>query len=404
DGFYQFTSYLFRKSHALRVIAVRNAITFTGIRILIVRRTYPELEANLIEGVLKMLPPLARKYNAGRHECRLINGSLIKFGHFNGSENEYQGQEYDIICIDEATQLTEREFRILGACLRGANPFPKRIYLTANPGGVGHYWFKRLFIDRKYEKGEKSDDYFFIQATLDDNPYLEGGDYAKMLDLLPPDLLKAHRYGDWNILAGRYFDEFSENEQTIEPYELPKFWKRFRAIDYGLDMFACLWGAQNESGEITIYREIQRKGVLASEAAKLMRGLTLRSEGITYTIAPPDLWSRQKDSGRSIAEIFAINSAPLIRCSNNRVAGWQEVREALRSGLRIFKSCPQLIQNLGMIQRDKLNPADCAKSPHEITHICDALRYLLSFRRSPTEREFADETETSVELDSYLYG
>ncbi|MDR0937161.1 MAG: phage terminase large subunit [Oscillospiraceae bacterium] len=392
------------KSHALRITTIRNAIEFPGIRVLVVRRTYPELHANLIDGILKILPREARRYHAGRYECRLVNGSLIKFGHFNGSENEYQGQEYDLICIDEATQLTEREFRVLGACLRGANDFPKRVYLTANPGGVGHYWFKRLFIDRKYEKREKGDDYYFIQATLDDNPYLVGGDYAKMLDMLPKDLLKAHRYGDWNTLAGRFFEEFSEAEQSVEAFEIPKHWKRFRAIDYGLDMFACLWGAQSESGELTIYREFQRKGLLASEAAKLMLELTEPAEGIGYTIAPPDLWSRQKDTGRSIAEIFALNGATLAKCSNNRTAGWLEVREALRGGLKIFRNCEQLIQNLGMIQRDKLNPADCAKTPHEITHICDALRYLVRYRRTQTTPEYSEDEEQENSYEHFMLG
>ena len=102
-------------------------------------------------------------------------GSIIRFGHWNGddSKREYNGQEYDWIFIDEATQFSEEAFRFLGGCLRGVNEFPKRMYLTCNPGGVGHRWVKRLFIDRDYktncenpEENENPDDYTMIFATV----------------------------------------------------------------------------------------------------------------------------------------------------------------------------------------------------------------------------------------------
>ena len=163
------------KSHAVRVKSVSGALTYPGITILIVRRTYPDLENSIISPLVKMIPPGLATYNSQMHTVFFANGSIIKFGHYQGtgSASEYQGQEYDWVFIDEATQFTEDEFRTLGGCLRGTNNFPKRMYLTCNPGGVGHQWVKRLFIDRQFrtdslnpEENENPDDYKFIFASI----------------------------------------------------------------------------------------------------------------------------------------------------------------------------------------------------------------------------------------------
>ena len=154
------------KTHAVRIKAVGGAFTWPGIRILIVRKTYPELQSNHIEPILKMVPQELTSYNGTLHTLYFQNGSTIHFGHWSGitSESEYQGQEYDWIFMEEATQFTESQFRTLGACLRGATKIPRRMYLTCNPGGIGHLWVKRLFIDKEYRDGEKPEDYTFIPA------------------------------------------------------------------------------------------------------------------------------------------------------------------------------------------------------------------------------------------------
>lgn len=128
------------KTHAVRTKAVGGAIFNPGIHILIVRAHYPELEENHINPIKRMVPPELASYNGSTHLMQFYNGSTIKFGHWDGedSENEYNGLEYDWIFIDEATQFSERAFNFLGGCLRGSTPFPKRMYLTCNPGGIGH--------------------------------------------------------------------------------------------------------------------------------------------------------------------------------------------------------------------------------------------------------------------------
>ena len=168
------------KTWAVRTKALLGAYNYAGIRILILRRTYPELQSNHIEPMLKMINTEFCSYNGSLHSIYFTNGSLIHFGHWAGeaSELEYNGQEYDWIFIDEATQFTWRSFQFLGGLLRGVNDFPKRMYITCNPGGVGHRWVKRLFIDRDFiedpddpEASERPEDYVFIPATVEDRAH-----------------------------------------------------------------------------------------------------------------------------------------------------------------------------------------------------------------------------------------
>jgi len=373
------------KTHAIRVKAIGGALRWEGIRILIIRRTYPELQQNHIEPTLKLVPPEAASYNGSLHTMYFHNGSVIKFGHYQNStaEREYQGQEYDWIFMDEATQFTERDFRYLGGCLRGMSCAPKRFYVTCNPGGVGHSWVKRLFIDRDYKDGENPDDYTFIFASVEDNTELlkSSPAYIQMLESLPENLRRAYRHGDWNALSGAYFSEFDPKRHVVKPFKIPDDWIRCRAFDYGLDALACLWVAAAPDGRCYVYREAVRSGLVVSEAARLINSSTLVGETITVTYAPPDMWSRQKDSGKTMAELFFTNDVPIVRAVNSRVQGHMQVKEMLldrpdgKTGLQIFDTCKELIRSLGAIQSDEINPNDCAREPHDITHTVDALRY-----------------------------
>ena len=268
------------KSWATRVKAGLGALQYPGIRILILRREYGDMEGTLIAPLLAMLPTEIYTYNKSEHMITFMNGSKIKFGNMPGYsaavQGKYQGQEYEWLFIDEATQFLETEFRGLDAIVRGANKIPKRIYLTCNPGGPGHSWVKRLFIDRKFKKGENPNDYVFIPATVDDNKDLMDADpeYVRALEQLPDDIRMAHRYGDWNVLAGIFFTEFQDGVHTCTPFAIPRHWKRYRAMDYGLDMFFCIWVAVDENGRCYVYREFAKEGMVVSDAARKQLELT----------------------------------------------------------------------------------------------------------------------------------
>ena len=291
------------------------------------------------------------------------------------------------------TGNTESEFRGIAACLRGVNKIPKRFYLTCNPGGIGHAWVKRLFIERRFKDGENPRDYKFIKATVEDNVDLmeTQPDYLAALELLPEDIRRAHRYGDWDALAGTYFSEFREALHVCAPFEIPPSWPKYRAFDYGLDMFACLWVAVDETGRCYVYREFAEPDLVVSAAAEAMQACTPMSEKIEYTIAPPDMWNRQKDTGKNMAELYMQAGIGLVRASNSRVQGWMALKEMLKlrpdgkPGLIIFENCKGLREFLPLLQHDETNPSDVAKQPHDITHIPDALRYFAVMRTLPAK-------------------
>ena len=395
------------KSWAVQHKGPLMALHFAGIKILLLRRTYKDLERNHVRVLEPLLKGVARY---SRHEkCFYFpNGSILELGYCASEADvlQYQGQEYDVIFMDEATQFTFYQYQTLTACLRGANSFPKRMYLTCNPGGVGHEWVKRLFISRKYTESENPDDYDFISATIYDNTALLESDpgYVKMLNNLSDGLRQAWRDGNWDMLAGQYFSEFDRNVHVIEPFAIPEHWKRYRAIDYGLDCLACLWIAVDERGDYYVYREYAESDKVISAGAHDLIKLS-EDETILYTIAPDDLWARSQETAKSKADIFRENGLTLQKGSRTREAGWLAVKELLtvkngESRLKIFSNCTELIECLPALQRDIKKPNDCMTEPHDITHLPDALRYFCLQYVSPAKEA---DTRNQFEKDLAQY-
>ena len=223
------------KSWSVREKAKRLAIKWAGIKILIIRKTYVDLRDNHILPLKQALPQKHVPYKEKDKSFVFPNGSRIKCSFFAVDEDalQYQGQEYDVIFLEEATQFTELVFNVLKACLRGANDFPKRMYLTCNPDGVGFLWVKRLFVSREYLEGEDPKDFRFIQSLVDDNKILieKNPDYLKQLESLPEDMRKRWRYGSWDVAEGQYFGEFDRGVHVCEPFIIPTGWRRYIAID-----------------------------------------------------------------------------------------------------------------------------------------------------------------------------
>lgn len=429
------------KTHVARLKAAGLALQYEGIRILMVRAHYPELEENLVRPMLKWLPNEIYKYNGTSHLMTFVNGSIIKFGHWDGddAENEYQGVEYDVIFLEEATQLSERAFQYLQTCIRGANEFPKRMYLTCNPGGVGHAWVKRLFIDRNYrkdpenpERDENPDDYTFIFATVDDNPWvLESSPmYLKNLANLPEDLRRAHRYGDWDAMSGSYFKGFNPSIHVMPHFAIPKHWTIYRSFDYGLDMFAVGWFAVDEDGRAWCYREFEKKDLIVQDAAKAILDNTKPDEKIAITYAPPDMWSRMKNVSKTVAELFIEGGVPLFKSDNNRIQGHMIMKDMMSPiplkdpfvkslfkegtapekmpALMFFDNVEKVIDDIIAIQADDKNPNDCAKMPHDVTHTVDMCRYFCVNRVMEAEVEKppepVDEDFHREDYESFMCG
>ncbi len=369
------------KSWALRRKIVLLAVNYPGISILLVRRTLPELRGNHIRPLEKELSGFC-KYSASKRCFEFPGGSRIILGYLDKESDllQYQGQEYDIIALDEATQLTEYQFQSLKACLRGTGGYPKRMYITCNPGGVGHAWVKRLFVDRDFREGENPDDYMFIPALVYDNEILlkENPDYLDQLKSLPASLREAWLCGRWDEFEGQFFPEFDYEKHTRIEFSPEIGSHRYCAIDYGLDMLAALFVEVTCDGRCRVYDEIHKDNLIVSDAAKEIKS---KNEGVSMYIAPSDLWSRQKDSGKSIAELFSENGVHLTKLKSGRIEGWMCLREFLKTDddtpprLVISRKCKNLIRCLPLLMHDKTRAGDAATVPHNITHAPDALRY-----------------------------
>ncbi|MBR0426217.1 MAG: phage terminase large subunit [Clostridia bacterium] len=383
------------KSWAMRRKFVLLAFRYDRLELLLLRRTLPELMENHVRPLLAELSGAAT-YHATRREFLFPNGSRIKLGYCDKESDvyQYQGQEYDVVGLEEATHFSEAQMQFLTTCNRSVrSDFSPRMYYTMNPGGVGHAWVKRLFIDRDYRNAERAEDYVFIPARLTDNPILlkHNPGYVTTLKNLPEHLRKAHLDGDWDALAGQYFPEFSRDRHVVSPFSIPQSWRRFRAMDWGYNDPCCvLWFAAAPDGKLIVYRELYLRQTLSSEIAKRVHALS-EGESIAYTAASPDAWQQRGLGGlegQTIAEVFARNGVPLLPADNARIPGWQRVREALalRSdgtpGLTLFSSCQNLIRTLPLLTYDAHNVEDV--SAYAEDHAAEALRYGLMSRPHPS--------------------
>ena len=396
------------KSWAIRTKADLLSNRYHGIRICIVRRTYPELEENHIVPMKTQLFGRAT-YNKQEKKFKFKNGSTIKFQYCknDGDLDNFQGVEFDVIFIDEATQFTEYQLKCIAASCRGTNNFPKRVYYTCNPGGPGHGYIKRIFIDRKYQDNENPDDYSFTQALVQDNKVLMEMDpeYIKNLEALPPKLRRAWLEGDWDIFEGQFFEDFIDDPEhyqdrrwtnVIEPFEIPDTWKIYRSYDYGYAKpFSVGWWAVDYDG--VLYRIMEMYGCTgepnvgvkwtADKQAKEIRRIEtthpwLKGKKI-YGPADPAIWEAQAD-GISIQEVMTRNGVIFQRGANARIPGWQQVHYRLAfdengySMFYVFNNCKDFIRTIPLLMYDEHKAEDLDTELED--HIADETRYMCMSR------------------------
>lgn len=424
------------KSWSVRAKAKMLAMKYGGIRILIVRRTYPELINNHINQLTEELSGVA-KYNKSEKVITFQNRSTIKFGYCNNDKDlmQYQGAEFDIIFLDEATQLQEAWIKKIIACLRGANDFPKRIYYTCNPGGASHGYFKRLFIDKRYEDGEDPQEYTFIQSLVTDNKALMEAqpDYIKQLEALPPKLRDAWLHGRWDIFDGQFFEDFRATpdlqlchdagitpEQAlrqrrfthvIEPFDLNqgecRGWNIMRSYDFGYNKpFSMGYWAVDYDG--VLYRiaeyygctKTPDEGVKWSPDEQFRRFSEferthpwLKGRKIVDSVADPAIWDQSR--GESIADTAAKYGIYFTPGDNNRIPGWMQVHYRLQfdengyARMYAFNNCQAFIRTMPLQMYSETNPEDLNTKLED--HCPDEVRYMCMSRPVqpiiPEERE-----------------
>lgn len=404
------------KSWAIRVKAVLLALNHAGITIMIIRKTYPELMANHIRPLKKLLNIGTKgcpfKYNDSKKEMLFPNGSLILFGYCNtdADTDRYQGTEVDILFLDEATQLSEQQIKDLNACVRGANNFPKRTYYTCNPGGKGHAYIKRLFIDKEYLSGEYAEDYSFVQSLVYDNEVLmeSNPEYVRALEALPDAKRAAWLEGDWNSFVGQVFTEWRNDASgydthkwthVINPFNIPSDWKIYRGFDHGYSKpFSVCWFALDH--EETLYLIDEWYGCTQQANTGLQLTVQEIAEGIKereranpflngkkiHGIADPAIWG--KTTGESIAEMFEKSDIYFDKGDHTRLAGLMQFHYRLafdKNGYAkfyVFKECKHFIRTIPILIYDDKNVEDIDTDLED--HIYDAVRYV--FMEHPINR------------------
>lgn len=395
------------KSWAVRTKAKLLAMRYPGIRLLLVRRTLQELESNHIRFLRRELAGIAL-YRAATRQFVFPNGSVLEFGYCaaDGDLDRYQGAEYDVIFLDEATQLREEWMRQFAACLRGVNDFPKRIYYTCNPGGPGHSYIKRIFIDRRFLPDEDPAEYVFIPAKVTDNEALlrKQPDYLRQLRSLPRKLREAWLEGKWDIFQGQFFQEFTNDPEhyrdrrfthVIEPFEIPKGWNIYRSYDFGYAKpFSCAWWAVDYDG--CIYRILELYGCTENpdegvrwtperqfaEIGRIeqthpwLKGRTISG------VADPAIWDSSR--GESIYETALRHRIYFTKGDNRRIPGWMQMHYRMAFDeegypqMYVFSNCRAFIRTVPALLYSDTEPEDLDTRQED--HAADESRYFCMSR------------------------
>jgi len=383
---------------------------------IIFRRTFPRLR-EIIDRSQQWFMTLAT-YGKNERCWTFPTGAKLFFAHcqYEESKYDYQGHEYQYMGFDQLEEFNESQYEFLKVQARTSDDnIPVRIRATANPGNVGHLWVKRRFVDDRQPMAIYKDKLgltrMFIPAIIYDNPSLMNNDpmYVKRLESLPEQDRKALLEGDWNIFAGQYFKEWRPDVHIIEPYYIPKIWKRFVAGDYGHKKPSSVgWYAVNPEGGLIRYREIYEEGLYYDELAEKICDLSA-DEQINYAVFDPAIFgdkqhhSKKKDSreGKSGGEImqeavrnwFEDKKRPddsflVTRADNRRIEGWRQLKSLLRivdgdSNFKIFSTCTHFTTVFPANVHDPHRPEDLNTNGED--HNADEARYAVMSRPPETD-------------------
>jgi len=318
----------------------------------------------------------------------------------------YQGASYTRVYVEEAGNFpSPAPIMKLMATLRSGAGVPVGMRLTGNPGGPGHQWLRSRYIDPaplgwKVLCDDGGLERIYIPSRVADNKYL-GADYVQRLKASgSPELVRAWLEGDWSVVSGAFFPEFSLDRHVIAPRELPDHWARFRSFDWGSARpFSCGWWAVSDGslpdiarGAIVRYREWygMRRGEpnvgLKLTAETVADGIREREQDdpVPLTgVADPAMFA--EDGGPSIA-MRMIGRGVVFRPADNKrvpqrgaMGGWDQVRARLvgdadeRPMLLMFSTCRDLIRTLPALQHDDARPEDIDSDMED--HAADECRY-----------------------------
>jgi len=386
------------KSYGIVQLNVYRCITEVGHKYLVVRKVGKTIRESIFALIQEIISsydcmPLF-KVNKTDMTIECINGNKFIFTGIDDVEKLKSIQGITDIIIEEASELEITDYRQLNIRMRGRSKYDKQMFLMFNPIHIGH-WLKVEFFDNRKV------DATVLETTYKDNRFLDDAAVKVLEDFKDTDpyYYMVYCLGHWGIIGGNYFKEFREDIHVIAPFDVPKEWNRYRTIDYGLDMCAVLWIAIDTHNHAYVYKELYESNLIISDAAKKIIEFN-GDDLISASYAPPDLFNRRQETGKSAVDIFRENGVGFMRSNNDRITGWYNVKEWLRpyntldeqtgkdkkvANLQMFCGCTNIIRTLPQLQQDKNDFNDVSNEPHELTHAPDALRGFCMTRSRATE-------------------
>lgn len=371
------------KSHAMLCqIAIDDCQREPGLKALLLRKVGRAAREGFEDLRVKALGALEHEWRRTEGVLTFANGSRIVLGHFKDESDvdAYLGLEYDVIGVEEATTLTLSKYLAIRTCNRTSKAgWRPRIYTTANPGGVGHGWYKAAFVrpwqamQADTEEGEIAGTCSrFIPATVDDNVFINP-EYRATLDSLTGWQKRAWRYGDWDIAAGQFFTTFRAGVHAVEPFPIPPNWTVWLAMDYGFTHNnAIVLLAQDGDGQLYAVDELVEDHWLPARHAQATAAMLARHsigrERLAAFVAGRDCFAVRPSDRGSVADQWAVEGWGLDPADDDRINGAAEtlrclgdVEAGIPPRLHIFRTCVRLLECLPALVHDPHRPEDVLK-------------------------------------------
>lgn len=398
------------KSHVLRWGLYFFCLKVKNLSALIIRANYKDLEETHLLKMERDAPLFGAKYNKGERRMYFPQtGATIVGGHMDDKDAKigYLSREYDIIVPDELVTYEEADMIELFSRARTSNPAvtailggPK-VWAASNPGPRGSLWVRDFFITKQVDADKypkyRPDWHTFVQAKVDDNPYIDLF-YRDSLDQMPEPRRSQLLEGDWSVFEGAFFGAFKSLKDGqpwhVRERPIPSDCEWFASMDWGYNQPYCvLWWACLPDGHLHIARELKGQQTdpidVAAEMKRITAGLIGKGR-LRYVAADPSMWNKTgQDHGKALVETFRTAGLPMRRADNQRGKnGWQNCHDLLRTApdgrpwLTVDPSCRYFLRTIP-IQEQSPTDADDVDT-HGDDHAADGFRYGANSRPSPT--------------------
>ncbi len=378
------------KSYFLRWAALKYSMKLyqlTGIRnipIGLFSEDYPTLKDRQISRISREFPKwlgelknteidglcffVADEYGGGRIMLRNLD-----------DPSKYMSSEFAGEFVEELTRTTEQTFQDLRNRLRYPGVVNPKFVAATNPGGIGHGWVKKLFVDRMSDDPEQ-DRFFYVHANVYDNKYVSPT-YVKQLESLPERKRKAYLEGSWDLFEGQFFSEWNPNLHVI-PSFIPRKpsvivggldWGRAKPFAFELEIIEkIITDEYPDFYRAKTFLEVYGTEKSPSEWSEIIEekldffGLTIKD--IKSVRCDNMIFNKGQDMSKSIADQF-YDANPdwrgkLLPASKDRAGGWEILRHWLSLApddlpyWQVAKNCTNLIRTMPLQVYDENIPED----------------------------------------------